>query len=695
MLGIIAGIGYSVYAIMGKDKNVDGKRFFTMVDDKGVLYTVNDLKEPLKLSEKPYLFPQVEYIESIKGNIFLDKEQNLVLIDKKGDSKNLASNVVMYNVKENLKGSAIYYLDKDKNLYKVDLKNGVPVKIESGVLGFSVTKNNTIIYETKDYKEGFYVKGENKVIEKVTGKFHRTYTEEEDNKIAVYEDNKYYVYDIDKKSKEEIPKGEKEFLISVEPIKGGYLFKTIAEEDYEKGIKLSFKEKDKEPTELVYINESLVLNNKKAMYYSTKEEGKPCLYYRDFNKKEAAKLYEGDNENCRFIFTQKQVYVLNNEELEYKIAPDGKKERIYKDIKNNNRSDIKVYKYDIAYITGNDDLYIGEHKVAEAVKKFQVIKDSLVYISNNNEVYFLKNNKKPELVIKNAKDYNKIYFRNILIFEKVFDEEELYGAWQQENKPKVMINFQRKLMNIVTEQSNVEFKYSVENTLSNNEMTINIENENKQLDKDLRIVSKVDKDTIKINEVSYKKIDKEVFEEYAKQEKKALDNIKKYTGAVYMNIDIKCTAVQAIGNNQYFLYESKDDKNHSTGLIDEDGIGYIYNYDNWSFHKKFEKDSSYNKYYVDREENKAVAYDENRIIDMSKVKSNHLEKINPTYMDWEKILEVAAKDFFKSRPDLKEEDVFFKGELMDGSYYVEVMHNEKFVCEYEISPLDGAMSRKR
>ncbi len=668
-----------------------------MNTDIGDLYSLNEKNEAFKLLEASIKPRDVKYKEKSKEHVILDEKDNLFSIDENGEKKDIASNVLDYKISD-YKGNVIYYKDKDNNLYKY-VEDKEDLKIDSDIDEFKFL-NNEIIY-LKDLKD-VYIKSGNKESEKISIEPMLLKNQGlKEKKIFFVEENKVYSYDIKKNSKNEIMDisvDEKKPPIFIEDAYRGIFYLTM---DFftEKGIEIHYKNKYKESITLAEkVSDYKVSKDKKGVYYIIQDKEKVTFYYKEFGEKEAVNIYEDKTQGSILTTTKDGIIINTHENIIYNIGPSGNRERIGSDP----MSIIKEYKDNIVYLNANDDLYIGKSKVAGGVKNCLIKEELLVYVTQDNKVFLIKNNKKPELVIENAKDYNKIYFNNEELFENAFGQSDTIGSWQQEDNDKVMFNFEKKTMSMVTEYSNPEFKYKVVNdhqgnitTLDKMILYINIEMEDVEVENDFIKLEMIDNDTLKIKDKNYKKIDKDTFKNFASKDKKAKESIKKFMGLEYFDLDVKCSNIMFYNGEKYILYKSTSDKAPAMIFIDENGLAYSYT--DWKHYKKLVEEEAFNNMYVNREEEKLVPYNKDRAIDISKVKSKYEGSVlsNPNYIKWEAALEITANDFFKERTDLNEEDVLFVVSPMEGYYYIEVMKGEKHIRAYEISPIDGVIAMKR
>ena len=81
---------------------------------------------------------------------------------------------------------------------------------------------------------------------------------------------------------------------------------------------------------------------------------------------------------------------------------------------------------------------------AGQVKNFLIKEDLLAYVTQDNKVFLIKNNKKPELVIENAKDYNKICFNNEKLFKNIFEQSDIIEVSNKKIMKKLCSILKRK-----------------------------------------------------------------------------------------------------------------------------------------------------------------------------------------------------------------------------------------------------------
>ena len=607
IISVITALGYTSYKVLDKKDlgKSNGKGLFTMKTDIGDLYSLNEQNEAFKLLEGSIKTRGIKFKENSKEHIILDEKDNLFSIDENGEKTEIASNVLDYKISD-YKGNVLYYKDKDNNLYK-NIEDKEDLKIDSDVDAFKII-NNEVIY-LKGLKD-VYIKSDNKESEKVSIEplLLRNKGLKED-KIFFVEENKVYSYEIKKNDKKEIMDislDEQNPPMFIEEAYRGILYLTM---DFysEKGIEIYYKNKNKEAIKLAEkISDYKISKNKRGVYYTVQDKEKVVFYYKEFSEKKAVNIYECKTEGSILMATRDGIIVNIDEDMIYNIDPSGIKERIGSDP----LSSIQKYKDTIVYLNHNNDLYIGKDKVQGDVKNFLVNEDLLAYITEENKVFLIKNNKKPEVVIENAKDYNNIYFNNEELFKNIFEQSDIIGSWQQEDNENIIFNFEKKKINLIAEHNSAKFNYATEpnyegyiSNIDKDAVIVKIETHSKYVENNFISIDMIDRDSIKINGKVYKKIDIDTFDKFSSKNVNLEDNIKNNMGLEYSKLEIKCTNIMFDEGKIYFLYESNDENMPATILIDEEGIGYYYM--DWLQDKKLVQNEEFNKRF-NKEEAKLV-----------------------------------------------------------------------------------------
>ncbi len=86
---------------------------------------------------------------------------------------------------------------------------------------------------------------------------------------------------------------------------------------------------------------------------------------------------------------------------------------------------------EIIYLTENNDLFVGESKIAQEVINYVYNSEIIAYVTKNKEVHSYNLKEKIDIVeISNAKDYSYIYLEDKLIFSNLLEPYELVGFWE-------------------------------------------------------------------------------------------------------------------------------------------------------------------------------------------------------------------------------------------------------------------------
>lgn len=380
------------------------------------------------------------------------------------DKNKIASNIPAYNMFEYLEGKqSMLIQDYENNLVKYDSegekeiigKELIDSNLES--ISYKVSSNNeTVAYLTDD--ESLYIKEKDKDKDKVANNVWN-YEIDATGKYIYYINNENNLYMYNDGKNEKIASDVYSFKIS----NNGetVVFLNNEENLYVKNINNEDKEK---------INSGMVEISSVNIY-----ENGIVTFLNDFDYddyKGELYIYNGTDKNkiasdvIQYIKKDDKFYFINEEGILYeKALGDDKSNKLLSDVeymedikdgivyinkdgniysKQDNKDAIKLGKNimskellnvangeEIIYLTENNDLFIGDNKIAQEVINYVFNSEIISYVTKNKEVhsYNLKD-KKDTIEIKNAKDYSYIYLEDQLIFSNSLEPYELAGFWE-------------------------------------------------------------------------------------------------------------------------------------------------------------------------------------------------------------------------------------------------------------------------
>lgn len=587
-------MGFGIGCSDADSKNTSNNNFFTTTTSSNDnIQVIGDTDNSLELTSGSKV---LMYSDSLDAYLIVDNENyedysfsgDLYSLNKSGEKNLISQNISSFLFSTRLceSGDDLYYLTNDNTLFKKDKDDTKSTEIATNIETVSSKKDDVVIYST--HSSEVYIKINNKDSKKLSDTSSSFYVSDDGNKVAYLKDDGLYYYDVLNDSEEIIDNFDTSSYSNLSSVKfnkdKGIFYTIIAGTD--SGMltdyKLKYKAYGKDSIDIQSnrVSSFIPSDDGKGVYYSTYSKSLfskldwetkdhssyyEGVFYLDLKSNESTKIYDSNISHLRL--TDEGVFVIDTDDILYKVNSNGNKERITQDVSSEAFSSY----YNIpAFLNNNNELYLGTSKIADNVKKFFCNSDSLAYLTNDNKV-FLVNDKTPELIIDNAKEYSSITFNNIPLYTTTFEVSDIIGYFQQEENPNVMIGFNENAVNFVTNYLDESFDFDTFSTLSSsNYLTLALDNKSKTY----MTIENIDGDSIKIDEKLYTRIDENTFNTFATKEKTARSTIDKNSSASSLGEEIQCIGVYNKNNMYYFLYQIGD---YSIRMIDENGDFYDYN----------------------------------------------------------------------------------------------------------------------
>ncbi len=574
-------------------KNTSNNDFFTTTASSNAdIQVIGNTDNSLDLTSGSKV---LMYSDSLDAYLIVNNENyedysfsgDLYSLDKSGEKNLISQNIssFLFTTRICESGDDLYYLTNDNTLFKKDKDEAESIEIATNVQTVYSKKEDVVVYSTLDSE--VYIKINDKDSKKLadTSSF---YISDDGNKVVYLKDDGLYCYDVLNGSEDTIDNfdtSNSSNISSVKFNKDKGIFYTIAtdtDSDILTDYKLKYKAYGKDSIDIqpnrVYT--FIPSSDGKGIYYST--YSKSLFSKLDWETKDHSSYYEGifyldlksnestkicDSNISKLRLTDEGVFVIDNDDILYKVNSDGSKERISQDVSD----EVFSSYYNIpAFLNENNELYLGTSKIADNVKKFSCNSESLAYLTNDNKVFLVKD-KTPKLIIDNAKEYDSITFNNIPLYTPTFEVSDIVGYFKQEENPNIMISFNENAVNFVTDYIDESFDFNASSTLlSSSYLSLNLDNKSETY----MTIENVDKNSIKIDGKLYKRIDENTFNTFASKERTTRNTIDKKFSASDLGEKINCVGVYNKNNMYYFLYQVGDS---SVTMIDENGDFYHYN----------------------------------------------------------------------------------------------------------------------
>ncbi|WP_202769540.1 hypothetical protein [Clostridium paridis] len=550
-----------IYFLKYKNKNVETVSKFYLYkenNNNNEIYTLDKENKETKLDEGS---AQIVYDEKLNKYIGINYNGELYLIDEKGEKENIDSNADI-NYLESRDG-AIYYLSKDGRLMMKEVDKKPALVAEDKISTFYLQGKDLIYYY--DDKRILHVLKDNKEIfktEKAVGFCKFNY----ESSFFIYSMNSncYYVDLNEKDIKPNVLKDVPSLILLEEFIKDkDFIYNTIDAKSSR--LNLYVKKYDEKPELLAdRVTFDCISDDKKGVYYINDIK---ALYYKGFDDKESVKIMD----NIVYLkIIDKNTILTKSVDGKLSIVKNNKEITEFGDVIDEYGS-YDVYLDSVAMIKSkNRELYIGKKSIADNVKSFKVNGSDLCYITEDNEIYLIKNGKKPELVIKDAKKYSKILLNDKIIFTNVFDMSDLEGYWIGDNNSSFAAHFTLESYEYLTGYRGKTF-FNVKKLIRENNKSIRLQiSEDDPLDS--IGVKKLDDEKIDVGGSILKKSDKETYERFMELTDKQLEKFLPMANA-YFNSQANFNQAITEKGMVYFEYT---DKNNPSKLIYIDESGKIF-----------------------------------------------------------------------------------------------------------------------
>ena len=373
---------------------------FYLYDENQNVYTLNQVNE---ISSK------CNYIKFIDDwNVYVASLNNgsLYIMNKDGEKEKLYSNngdtiydKYYYN-DENIKynDNNIYFKTSNNDLY-VKGKDSDKEKIDSNVTYFSTMISDGIIYLNENYDLYIKLNGQDKI--KIASEVENYDVSEDSSKILYVARESIYLYDVKTCEKEKVKQdftGYSTFINnkSILCSEGGY---------GEYGTDLYYIELDGEKKLLASDVQDCLKFSTYVLYMDMDGD----LLKRNYKDDKSEKILDDVKS---FQLTKSGEVFFTNYDLDlYKLNTDLSKQKIIQD----------AVRYDVSYdnvvaINGNDELFIGDVKIANDVVSFIINGKEICYITDSDEVFLVNEDLESELIIDDFNDYTQVRFNDYQIY---------------------------------------------------------------------------------------------------------------------------------------------------------------------------------------------------------------------------------------------------------------------------------------
>ena len=429
------------------------------------VYVKYEGKDTNKIASNIPAYNRIEYLEGKKSTLIQDAENNLVKYDSEGEKETIGKELIgsdteaiPYKVSSN--NETVVYLTEDESLY-IKEKDKDKDKVANNVWYYDIDSNAKYVYYIND-ENNLYIYSDGNS-EKIASDVYSFKISNNGEKVVFLnnEDN-LYVKNINSEDKEKINSGTVE-ISSVKIYEDGTIT-FLSDFDYEdhKGELYIYNGTDKSK---VASDVSQYMKKENKFYFINEDS---TLYEKSLGDEKSNKILS-DVEYMKSI-NDGIVYINKDGDIySKKYSKDAIK--IGKNIMSKELLNIANGK-EIIYLTENNDLFIGDNKIAQEVINYVYNSETIAYVTNDKKVhsYNLKN-KKDKVEINNSKEYSKIYFENKLLFSNELEPSDLEGLWEltMPDLEKYIMEFSgsNKIIFSFTDGSKSTMTYDIEHSEEN------------------------------------------------------------------------------------------------------------------------------------------------------------------------------------------------------------------------------------
>lgn len=509
----------------------------TIIEDTLLLYIANDDNEYLGdlylkkgSGEKERLSNDVRkynlrFLASKDVVVFLDKENNLYFKEN-GKEKELISADATSNYEILGDETGVVFLSGKTNDLYIKIWGQEKEKIASDVIFYDFTSDGKTIGFI-DEANNLYVKKDGAEKEKLNS--NATYFGLSDDGNIFYFFNReydFYIRDLSKSDNDKITTG---VIDNVQISRDGKIITYLNEYNYEKDKgELYLLKLGESPKKVASdVTDYQLCNDSEMIYYLNEEKN---LFSVVIDKEEKNKV-AGEIVNFSVPSLGDIVVYENTDETIYIHTYGSEREKIGDDIK-----EWRFIDNNIVYLTKDKNLYIKEfgkekEKIAIDIENYTVseFKKTLSYYTTGFELYIKTFGSDSKKIVDNMNDFSDIWFSNRLLFEKKLSIKDIQGNWHGfDDGEELFIEFTNQDIFKIYYGSELlgEAKVTMENaTLTAGDIVLEENNGDYDIfdDSSYLFVKYNNEKEIVIDDVVFKKIGKEEFDNKIAYQKKILE----------------------------------------------------------------------------------------------------------------------------------------------------------------------------
>ena len=419
----------SIKQINNKKQDTDNTFIMIKNEESGdellsEIYVKYEGKDKNKIASNIPAYNMIDYLEGKKSMLIQDDENNLVKYDSEGEKETIGKELIgsdteaiPYKVSSN--NETVAYLTDDESLY-IKEKDKDKDKVANNVWNYEIDNTGKYVYYVNN-ENNLYIYSDGNSEKIASDVYSFKISNNGETVVFLNSEDNLYVKNINSEDKEKINSGTVE-ISSVKIYEDG-IVTFLSDFDYEdyKGELYIYNGTDKSK-----IASDVIQYIKKGdKFYFINEDG--TLYEKSLGDEKSNKVLS-DVEYMRSI--NGGIVYINKDGNIYSKQDSKEAIKIGKNIMSKELLNIANGE-EIIYLTENNDLFVGENKIAQEVINYVYNSEIIAYVTKNKEVhsYNLKD-KKDTIEIKNAKDYSYIYLEDQLVFSNSLEPYELAGFWE-------------------------------------------------------------------------------------------------------------------------------------------------------------------------------------------------------------------------------------------------------------------------
>lgn len=562
-------------------RKIDSKIYLFNMDSNEI-YTLNHDGEKVSLIDEhtENNIINIVYSKNLRRYIAVDDNNKMYSLDKSSNIKKLADDVLFDTIKTPYSDKVFFIGTDNKLYYKSEV--GVKQQVKTNIQDYKVLNNNEKLYLDLDNNLFYELTGYNakQIASDVT-----KYKVSPDNKVIAYlSSHKLFIYNL---CDDEV------YEVSDNIFDGDFEFadnqSIVYFDNYDNNTgrgDIYYKRGSIDKVKLASDASAFVVDNDKGregIYYIS---GDKILNYKTFNGDTNSNLMN-DTQQIIKSSRGKEIFAYDSDNNIYRLKSHKNVEKIFE-----HAVSFKPGKSDMIILDNDNNLFMGQVKIAENVQEFNVNENEVIYINKDNDIYIVKGKNSNKKLIGNTSDFSRVVFENRLLYQANMQNKDITGYWRafdNYTKYEAHYKFGEDCSVSIMDYNNQErtYKYLITN-MEPGKMTIEFNNSI------VEITTNEDR-SINLRYPDGSKVElKKVTEDDYYDAQAIIDKIYPKAEELYGQGNAKFKCVKTIKDFDYYLYDRKyDDSNvefKNQIYIDQYGSPFIFDGEEDSMKPLLEKD---------------------------------------------------------------------------------------------------------